>query len=69
LKPNLHIYNRYKHCDQTFYTGRNIKEIVCNECDEQIGFTDIIKTREPVSNEDYIEPFAVFESEDELSED
>lgn len=65
---NLNIYNRYKHCDQTFYTGRGIKEIVCSECGDQIEFDDIIKTREPVSKQDYVEPFGVFETEEELND-
>lgn len=47
-------YNRYQHCDETFYTGTNIKEIICNECGTQIEHEDTIKTPEPIHNQDKI---------------
>lgn len=62
----MKTYNRYKHCGETFYTGTQIKEIVCSECETQITFDDIIKTEEAVSNQDTVTPVKVFESEDEL---
>jgi hypothetical protein len=62
----MKTYNRYKHCGETFYTGRNIEKIVCSECETQIKFDDIIKTKEPVSKQDNVNPVTVYESEEEI---
>lgn len=62
----MKTYNRYHHCNQTFYTGTQIKEIVCSECGEQISFDDIIKTETAISNQDKVNPVETFESEEEL---
>jgi len=62
----MKTYNRYEHCGETFYTGTNIKEIVCSECGNRIEFDDIIKTKTAVSNQDKVTPVEVFESGDEI---
>jgi len=62
----MKTYNRYKHCGETFYTGRGIEKIVCSECGEQIKFDDIIKTETAISNQDTVTPVEVFESGDEI---
>lgn len=63
----MKTYNRYKHCGETFYTGTNIEQIVCSECETQITFDDIIQTKNAISNiSGEIEPAKVFESEEEL---
>jgi len=62
----MKTYNRYQHCGETFYTGTQIKEVVCSECGERIGFDDIIKTKTAISNQDTVKPVKVFESEEEL---
>ena len=48
-------YNRYKHCGETFYTGTNITEIVCSECENRIEHDDTIKTPKPIHDQDTVE--------------
>lgn len=62
----MKIYNRYQHCGETFYTGRKIDEIVCSECSEQIKYSDIIQTEEPVSKQDDVTPVNTYNSEEEI---
>lgn len=50
----MKTYNRYTHCGETFYTGTNIEEIVCSECDTQIKYDDTINTPEPVYEQDNV---------------
>lgn len=61
----MNLYNRYHHCNETFYTGRGIKKIQCSECGENIQFDDIIETRNDLSEND-MDILEVFESEEDI---
>lgn len=61
----MNLYNRYKHCNETFYTGRAIQKIQCSECGQNIEFDDIIETRNDLSEND-MDILEVFDSEEDI---